>query len=613
MKKVLFAIFLICSCGMAIGAEFPISPKFKLPKHPRILLQRGEEKQLMKDISKDSLWTAIHQEFLSEADKYVEQAPIKRELEGRRMLGTSRKALRKIFICSYAYRTTKDKKYMEEVREELLNVCSYEDWHPSHFLDTGEMTLAVAIGLDWTWNDLTSKERDLISDAVFNLGIAPSNDNTKQKDLWWIKANNNWGQVCHAGLSLGAIAAWERNREVAAETVNRAIQNVPIAMAAYAPDGAYPEGSGYWDYGTTFNVLLLDELKQAFQSDFELSKAQGFMQTGQYVTHMCTPNINNFAYSDNGTGIGISPASFWFLRETGDQNIFVTQQKILNKKGIRSLTNDRISPMAIIWGREYRLSENENPTSLCYSAEGDNPVFTTRSSWDYKAAFLGVKAGSPSTNHAHMDEGSFFYESNGIQWATDLGTENYNNLEQAGLGIWNGSQNSERWSVYRYSNLNHNTLTFDGERQIVKGKTTFLDMKKDFPGMAKMDLTPNYSNKAKVIRTCSLHAIDDLSIEDDIEPIVNTELGWTLMTRAKVEKLNAYQLKLSQDNYEMILSVSGIKTLQWTIEDAIPSRACESKNPGVTRIHFTTPLSKGEKVNLKVSLKGKSALQKIFE
>ena len=128
-----------------------------------------------------------------------------------------------------------------------------------------------------------------------------------------------------------------------------------------------------------------------------------------------------------------------------------------------------------------------------------------------------------------------------------------------------------------------------------------------------MDLTPNYSNKAKVIRTCSLHAIDDLSIEDDIEPIVNTELGWTLMTRAKVEKLNAYQLKLSQDNYEMILSVSGIKTLQWTIEDAIPSRACESKNPGVTRIHFTTPLSKGEKVNLKVNLKGKSALQKIFE
>lgn len=610
MKRFLFTLLIICSCSVhAIGAD-SVSVKTKLPKHPRILLQRGEEKQLLMDIAQDSIWTAIHEVLLSEADKYVEQKPLKRVIEGRRMLGTSRKALRKIFVCSYAYRTTKNKKYMAKVREELLNVCSYEDWHPSHFLDTGEMTLAVAIGLDWIWNDLTTSERDLISDAIFNMGIAPSFDESQKH--WWIKADNNWGQVCHAGLSFGAIAAWEKNRKVASETVNRAIRNIPKSMAAYAPDGAYPEGSGYWDYGTTFNVLLLDELKQAFKTDFELSKAEGFMQTGQYVTHMCTPSIRNFAYSDNGTEISISPASFWFLHETADQNIFVNLQRMLKKKGLSSLTSDRISPASILWGRKFHLSERENPTALCYSADGPNPVYTTRSSWLYDAAFMGVKAGSPSTNHAHMDEGSFYYESNGIQWATDLGTENYNNLEQAGLDIWNGSQNSDRWSIYRYSNLNHNTLTFDGERQLVKGKAIFIDMKKGFPGMAKMDLTPVYANKAKVIRTCSILGADNLLIEDEIEPLKDTELGWTLMTSTNVEKLNAFQLKLSKDGHEMILSVSGPQTVQWTIEEAIPSRACEGKNKGITRIHFTTPLSKSKKLDLKVSLKGKEALTQVF-
>lgn len=610
MKKLLFIFLMICSCAMATGAD-SVSVKVKLPKHPRILLQRGKEKQLLKDIAQDSIWTAIHHDLLSEADKYIDKKPFKRQLEGRRMLGTSRNVLREIFICSYAYRTTKDKKYMEKVREELLNVCSYEDWHPDHFLDTGEMTLAVAIGLDWIWNDLTTHERDLIADAIFNMGIAPSFDSNKKQ--WWIKGDNNWSQVCHTGLSLGAIAAWERNREVAAETINRAIQCVPISMAAYAPDGAYPEGSGYWDYGTTFNVLLLDELKQAFGTDFELSKAEGFMQTGQYVTHMCTPSLKNFAYSDNGTGIGISPASFWFLRETADQNIFVNLQKILDRKGIRSLTNDRISPASIIWGRKFHLSEKENPTIASYYAEGLNPVFTTRSGWDYNAAYLGVKAGSPGTNHAHMDEGSFYYESHGIPWATDLGTENYNNLEQAGVDIWNGSQNSERWSVYRYSNLNHNTLTFDGERQLVKGKATFKNIKKGIPGMAQVDLTPVYANKAKVTRTCTLQRVDDLMIEDEIEPLVDTELGWTLMTFAQVEKINEFQLKLSKDGHEMILSISGPQSVLWTIEEATPLRTCEGKNKGVTRIHFTTPLSQGKKLDLKVSLKGEPALHEIFE
>ena len=33
-------------------------------------------------------------------------------------------------------------------------------------------------------------------------------------------------------------------------------------MGHYAPDGAYPEGIGYWDYGTSFNVMFLSAIEK---------------------------------------------------------------------------------------------------------------------------------------------------------------------------------------------------------------------------------------------------------------------------------------------------------------------------------------------------------------
>ena len=66
-------------------------------------------------------------------------------MEVRRLLGISRSALRRIFYTSYAYRTTKDAKYRDYAKSELLNVCQFTNWNPNHFLDVAEMTLAAAI------------------------------------------------------------------------------------------------------------------------------------------------------------------------------------------------------------------------------------------------------------------------------------------------------------------------------------------------------------------------------------------------------------------------------------------------------------------------------------
>ena len=39
---------------------------------------------------------------------------------------------------------------------------------------------------------------------------------------------------------------------------------------AYAPDGGYAEGPGYWAYGTTYLVWLLSSMDSAFGTDYGL-------------------------------------------------------------------------------------------------------------------------------------------------------------------------------------------------------------------------------------------------------------------------------------------------------------------------------------------------------
>ncbi|MCR4920104.1 MAG: heparinase II/III family protein [Bacteroidaceae bacterium] len=604
MRIRLLALLAFVFVGLMTHADDAVTLRQKLPRHPRLLMIRGAEKGIMKDVHKDSLWLAIHQGIIAEADALVatKTKPVEYQLEGRRLLGVSREALRRIFFLSYAFRTEHDNKYMVRAREELNAITSFSDWHPDHFLDTGEMTLAAAIGYDWLYDQLSKAERAILEQAIIEKGLTPSLDTKK---CWFITANNNWNQVCHCGLAYGAIAVWEQNPELAAHIVNRAIENLPHAMNVYAPDGAYPEGCGYWDYGTTFNVLLLDALRQVFSSDFGLSKAPGFMLTGGYIANMYTPALNWFAYSDCGTRPGGLSAPFWFYRETGDSGILFTQMRILQRKGVGAFLRDRLAPTAIIWGHQTSLATPPQPTSHSWHGEGISPVFVTRSGWGYSDSFMGMKVGTPNANHGHMDEGSFIFESHGVEWAVDLGPENYNTLEQAGLNIWDKRQGSDRWSVFRYHNLQHNTLTFDGEEQIVKGEAHFIEVKDSFPGGATADLTPVYAGKAKsVVRRCELRAEDNLYVEDRIETgDKDTRLTWTMVTQADVVQGDGRTLYLSKSGQSMRLYVGGIEPPQWDIVPAKPTRDIENPNKGYTIIRFTTPLKASTRTVIRVSLK----------
>ncbi|KAB2646634.1 MAG: hypothetical protein DVB35_05770 [Verrucomicrobia bacterium] len=65
-----------------------------------------------------------------------------------------------------AYRLTKDVRFLNQAKSDLMTVCHFDDWNPSHFLDIAEMSFAVSIGYDWLYSELTPEERGIIKEAL---------------------------------------------------------------------------------------------------------------------------------------------------------------------------------------------------------------------------------------------------------------------------------------------------------------------------------------------------------------------------------------------------------------------------------------------------------------
>ncbi|MDO5650462.1 MAG: hypothetical protein Q4G11_07640, partial [Gallicola sp.] len=150
-----------------------------------------------------------------------------------------------------------------------------------------------------------------VRNAIIKKGIEPSFDSRYNG---WLRVTHNWNQVCNAGISLGAMAVYDNYKDSADIVLNRAIRTLPLAMNVYNPDGVYPEGYGYWSYGTAFNVLFIDAYERFANTAYNLSDYDGFLKTSEYLMHMARPSSIAFNYSDNGAGLLLQEAQFWFAK-----------------------------------------------------------------------------------------------------------------------------------------------------------------------------------------------------------------------------------------------------------------------------------------------------------
>jgi Heparinase II/III-like protein/Domain of unknown function (DUF4962) len=586
-----------------------IGATFKLPAHPRILLLKGEEGAIKKTIGTDKIWLGMQQAILAESDNLLPVAPVERIKIGRRLLDKSREALRRLFFLSYAYRMTQDKKYAQRAEKEMLAVSAFSDWNPTHFLDVAEMTTAVSIGYDWLYDYLSPASRATIKGAILEKGIKPSLD-TKYNNNW-LNAEHNWNQVCHTGMAYGAMAIYEDQPELAKQIINRSINLMPSSMKDYGPDGIYPEGYSYWGYGTSFNVLFIAALDKLFGQDFGISENPGFLKTARFMENMTGPTGHPFNYSDAGDEGGLEPAMFWFATKTKDPSLLWVERSRLLKDDPKKYLQNRLLPGVMLWSGGLDINTVKPPVSKFFVGQGKNPIALMRTSWtDTGAIYVAIKGGSGSINHAHMDVGSFIMDADGERWAMDFGRQEYESLESKGLQIFGRTQDAQRWTVFRYVNQAHNTLTVNDKHQWVAGFAPIIsssdkkDLMREYANVI-IDMTEAYKGSlARAERGISIIEDTYVAVLDKIEALDTvTTIRWTLLTPATVTITGKNTAELTQHGKKLIVKVEKPgKVVMKTWPTDPPPHDYDAPNPGTTLIGFEITIPAKAKVTIAVSL-----------
>ncbi|HSM47258.1 MAG TPA: heparinase II/III family protein, partial [Draconibacterium sp.] len=574
---------------------------------PRLVLNSDLEKLVNSKLKTDQVIQNMYKAIQANAAAIQGKPLLERKLEGRRLLGVSREMLYRMNMLGMVYRIDKDEKVLKRINEEVIAVCNFTDWNPSHYLDVAEMSMAVAIALDWTAGKLPKTTIELAKNALIEKGIKPSWPESG-RNPGWAFGHNNWNQVCNGGMIAASIAIAEKEPELAAKTIARALDGMVNALVQYQPDGVYPEGSTYWAYGTSFTIVTAAMLESAFGTDFGIADYPGLKESAIYRVLMNTPSgwYYNFADCGDKRSDGGDVALAWFASKTGNKAFFEKERFLKPTEELGELS--RISGAALVWMSQYVEKEGVKVPQN-WKGDGDNPiVIFTGGDNDPHNYYFGGKGGRGTTSHGNMDAGSFIFELNGVRWSIDPGNQNYNTLEQAGFDLWNSTQTGQRWTLLTKNNYGHSTVTVNDSLFINNGQATLLNFKDEKTPSATFDLTAVYGDKLKSAkRTFLKDSPISIIIEDNIETNEKTQsITWQMITQAEVEFVKGGAV-LKQDGKTLILENQSHPELSLSVVSLYPAPLkLDRQMEGLKRIEIRIPAwtIQGGKTNIKVRLSG---------
>lgn len=580
--------------------QFPSILKTLKTSHPRLIASETTWDTLKARRREDAALDAFLKRSELEARALLDVPPMTYQLDasGRRLLRVSRRVLRRVLLLAQQFHLTGDAALAKRAEEEMLSAAAFNDWNPTHFLDTAEMTAALAFGTDWLYLQLDEGTRQTIRTAIIEKGLKEA-----LPHRGWMTVGNNWNQVCLGGLSLGALAIAEEEPEFAAQILEKARDYNQYGLKPYAPAGVYPEGAMYWAYGTTYQVVLLAALESALGTDWGLSQSPGFLQTADALLQTQGPTGAYFNFYDGYERPSLEGGNYWFAHKLNRPELVSFEAARLQRESdLRlptqtDLERERFMPLAAIWWPETH-AEGTTAPRYWYGA-GPNPLAAFRDSWnDPNAMFLALKGGTATNSHAHMDAGSFVFESDGVRFASDLGWQPYPSLEAKKVVLWDSKQDGGRWSVFRLNNFSHNTLTIDGQLHRANGHAAITHFSREDDGAgAIVDLSPVFEGQAsRVTRGLAFRSRSHALVRDEIEGLkAGAIVRWAMLTQADIAIAESgTQANLSLEGKQLTMYLSGPDGAQFEVISADPPQNdYDAPNPGFRFLiaHFSAPIS----------------------
>ena len=555
-----------------------------IPQHPRLLFTSNEEIQVRKLIKENQEAQELARFLKNRADSLITLAQIPYEMNRYgNMLYTSRAYVERLGILALAYRLYGEKMYLNAAEQTLQWVCNYPDWNPKHYLDTAEMTTAVAIAYDWLYTALPASTKKLVKKSIYKNAISRVlQEYEKGGPGSWAKRETNWNVVCNTGMVLGALAVAEDYPQEARTILENAARFMPNCLKHFAPDGVCYEGPSYWGYTASYLSLYLKAVTDNGGDKGKIGQLPGIEHTALYYKRTLSPTGRIFNFANAHEEALNTPAFFLFSKlyhqsevaewYRGEIKKTIRQQQPLHQLFYLSLPwydNTHPNPLAAL----PKLEVYHNSINDIIVVNGKRNV--------QGSIFLTAKGGEPMQAHQQMDCGTFVLESEGVRWTDDLGSDDYNLP-----GFWDYKPGGQRWKYFRNNNLSHNTISINHQVQYAAGKAFVCEEKTDIDQpYAKLDMTSLYKNQAEsVFRTFTLTDDQTVEVKDEIKlSDTQSTVSWSVITKATVET-NGNKAHLTHNGKHFYIQIVSPTNATFT------SRPAQNTSPKEYPIRNTTIL-----------------------
>ncbi len=539
--------------------------KSTIRKHPRLLFTTEEQVRLTELAKTNEQVASLIEKLEISANEDLKLADIEYNADTRdRMLNTSREYIRRFINLSMAHRLISKSAYIDKINESLLHVCSFNSWHPEHFLDNAEMATAVAIAYDWCYKDLPRSTRKIVEKSLktktIDLSLAEYETGDEQES--WLKRNTNWNVVCNTGTLMGIMAIQDKYPDIAEQVIANAVKYIPNCMQHFAPDGACYEGPGYWDYTVSYLMMMMKVLDDNKGCTLGVEELEGVSKTAQFYINTTSPNTGLiYNYADNSCHPStLTPCFFYFGRKFNNPEVSSFYRNLIEDVTPKRAASYRFFYLALPWWDD--SDDADIPFNKFSTYQGINDILVLKGNPAKceNPIFIAAKGGDPDEAHQQLDCGSFVLDKYDVRWFKDFGTNNYSLPH-----YFSYSATAPRWNYFRNVNHSHNTITIDEKNHYPQGRADIIAVDND-KNSATIDMTSLYQlykgedKPTELLATDATRKftlVDDETIEivDMIAPQGSHSISWVGVTDAKIS-INDNVATLQQDDKTITVTFS---------------------------------------------------------
>lgn len=606
--------------GDTLKAEMTEHMKGDLTMHPRLMATADDFALLREQVKNDPIKANWLKDILSQADTWVERPLTKYRLENSRYPGSEVESAG--WYLGMAWQLTRDEKYAIRLRDELLNVTSFETWHPQHTLDSSTASMGVAIGFDWVYDYLTDDERKAIAEGSRRLGLEPNWEvytGTADSDMatFWATSETNWTFIVNGSCAMLAMATAEYDTDWKMKFISTALRSMEFSWYRIAPDGAWYEGPGYWNYF----IMHFAPFCASFESCFGYVPSKGYKgmeNLSVYQANFLGPDMLSNAFHDGGKSYVQSYAQTYFahLYDRRDLMTYRIDQMISQKVAA--------NPMDIIYGDTSVLSGGSALSLPLDAYFGETEFISMREAFnDPGALWVSTHGGASNAAHDHLDPMTYVFNVGGVRWADDIGQEPITYAMDANsLLKYTGGYNG--YWFYRRTAEGHNMVVINpGKDTMPINQNNFIHISRPVSGengaYITADMEPAYEDFVSSYTRGEM--IDDgrrsFTVRDEIELLKPSDCWWFMQTEnGTVEIVDNNTARIYKDGrvLRMQFVVEGDTSHTLTVTDAkkLPESDQgfkETSNASWQRVALNFKADKNVSVTVKMALEDEYAAQ----